>query len=110
MIQFDDVMRDVSSALTCSVCQNYHRSVGGRHIVIIIIITVQQTEVAVEASPWQPASALLWISCHTLNGLSLKTNNQEGVKLSCHHSLFIPSSLIFHLSLKLMCRPNNARQ
>lgn len=36
------------------------------------------------------------ISCQTLNSLSLKTNNHEGVKLSCHHSL---PSLLSHFPL-----------
>lgn len=52
------------------------------------------TEVIIQ----QPASALPWISCQTLNSLSLKTNNHKGVKLFCHHSFFIPSSLIFPFS------------
>ncbi len=58
------------------------------------------TEVIAVASSkhQQPASALRWISCQTLNSLSLKTNNHEGVKLSCHHSFFFPSSLIFPFS------------
>ena len=64
----------------------------------------------------ESASPLLWISCQTLNSQSLKTNNQEGVKLFCHHS---PPSLIFpffssfsvspHPSVKLMCRQKQCK-
>lgn len=107
-------------------CCVFHDSDGGGQTIIITAERTdalwqlfknldRQREVALLASSKRqhPPSALLWISCQTLKSSSLKTNNQEGVKLSCHRSLL---SLVSHFSSSSLSPPykayvpNNAMQ